>query len=457
LSGKPPSSPLTRLARLGALSTRVAGSYVGRGIAAVFQDDDAKKKALERLHLENASRIVDTMGLLKGAALKLGQTFASLATTLDLPQEVSGILGRLHDQAAPVPWDVVRAEIERELGAPLSQRFSRFDEEPLGTASLAQAHTAALPDGQEVVVKVLHPGIERTVEADLLALRSMLTGARVLAREKAEMDAIFAEIRARLSEELDYAQEAKNIEEFRALWVDEPGLVLPSVHPGWSTARVLTMDRLRGLPIDEFAATAGPAAKLRAGRTLVHLHYRSVLQHRVLHADPHPGNYLFGEDGTVGLLDFGCVKRFDADWMRMYAQAVSIATDRDREPFLALAHEWGILSERSAGADDALWGFCLALSNPYVKGRFQLGSDADDILPRVIESKKSLVLHPEIKVDPHMVFLHRALAGNYVLLRKLGYADDFGAILRHYAGKALAIATSTGTPAASEASVATTP
>ena len=150
--------------------------------------------------------------------MKVGQGLAMASRHLDLPPEVAQQLKKLEKDAEPVPFLSIKEDVERALERPLETAFSRFDEKPLGTASLAQAHRAALPDGTEVVVKVLHRGIDGSVKTDLMALKALFLGSRMLRRDRSEVDAAFAEIEARLTEELDYLQEAANIETFHEQW-----------------------------------------------------------------------------------------------------------------------------------------------------------------------------------------------------------------------------------------------
>ena len=164
------ASKLSRLSKLGALTTRVSSSYLGQAVVGMFQSEANRKEGLDRLHLENAERIVRDLGSLKGAAMKVGQAVAQLSDNLDLPPDVRLVLGKLHDKAEPVPFEQVRARVEEELGGSLDTLFKRFDPNPLGTASLGQAHAATLPDGTEVVVKALHTGIDGSVQADLSTL-----------------------------------------------------------------------------------------------------------------------------------------------------------------------------------------------------------------------------------------------------------------------------------------------
>jgi predicted unusual protein kinase regulating ubiquinone biosynthesis (AarF/ABC1/UbiB family) len=434
----PPKGKLGRLARLSSLTGRVTSSYVGRRVAGVFQDADARQRALERLHLRNAEQIVDTMGHLKGAAMKVGQQFAQLASTIELPPEVQGVLGKLHDDVEPVPWGVVERSMRASLDVPLDSIFADINPEPLGTASLGQAHAAQLKTGEDVVVKVLHDGIEATVGADLGALKALLVTGRVLRRDRSEIDAVFAEIRARLDEELDYLHEAANMGRFGELFRDEPRLRIPSVHPHASSERVLTMERLPGVSLPEFIATADRAARQKAGEMLAELYYRSAFQHRFLHGDPHPGNFLFEPDGTVGLIDFGCVKRLDEYFMADYARCAIAAVDGRRGDALAASKKTGAWQGDDPKAGRKLWRFCEALAHPYRQDEYTLGGPDDDVIKSVSEATAPLLLYPEIRAPAKMLYLHRTLGGSYTIARELVVTLDLGGLLRKYGGMAIA-------------------
>lgn len=426
---------LSRLARLGSLTSRVAGSVVSdrvRDLVGAAREDDRARRVLSR-----AEDVAATLGRLKGAAMKVGQQLAVLAEAVDLPPEVAQALGTLHAEAEPVPFPVIRADLEAELGEPLDAVFAWIDEAPLGTASLAQAHAARLPDGAEVVVKVRHAGVDDSVRTDLLALRGLLVGSRVAQRSKAELDAIFDELRERLEEELDYLQEAANLHAYREVFGDDPRVRIPGVHHAQSTERVIVMDRLHGQPVHDFAATATPAARQRAGQTLAELYYEQAFDHRMLHADPHPGNYLFEEDGTVGILDFGCVKRFDEFWIGAYARAALAVLDRDREAALAACVDLGAWDGGDAGDADALWGFLDAMGTGFRDGRIRL-SEGPSHIEAVRPAARRLVLHPRVRAPRHLIMLHRSLAGLYTLSRTLETELDFGALLRHHAERAVA-------------------
>ena len=424
------STRLGRIARLTSLTGKLSTSYLAERAKGVFRSAEAQQAALDQLQLESAEQVVHVLGRLKGAAMKVGQQIAMAANSLDLPEDVSRVLSKLNNAAEPVAFDEIKAAIEVELGAPLTTLFARFDAEPIGTASLGQAHSAALPDGREVVVKVLHEGVRESVATDLAALKAMLVSSRLLRRDKAEVDAGFEEVRERLEEELDYLQEAANIADFHRVYKDDPRVVVPQVHSKWSTERILTMDRVPGVHVDEFVQSATPEARDRAGQTLAQLYYEMAFKHRMLHADPHPGNYLFSPDGTVGLLDFGCVKRFDEFWIANYARTALAAINNDRQAFLDGMRRIDAWHGNNPQAADAMWAFGDTLAGPYRVGPYVIGGAHDSTLDRLRPVGLRLIRHREVQMPRDVIFLHRTLGGLYTIIRQLVATVDLGTIAR---------------------------
>ena len=440
MAKKTPTSRWGRVARLGGLTTRVTASYLSNRIAGAFQDDEKRKESLKLAHIQNAERIAETMGILKGAAMKVGQTIAVLADGTDLPPEVARILGKLHDSGAPIEFEIIREDVEQELDGTLEELFLEFDPVPLGSASLGQAHAAKMLDGTEVVVKVLHRDIEKSVDSDLKAMKSMMKASRLVKRDQEEVEQVFLEIRDRLEEELDYYKEAANLEYFQAELADMDGIRVPSHFASHSTERVLTMGRLHGVSINDFVENSTPEARHRAASNLVRVFYEMAYKLRALHSDPHPGNYLFEEDGTVGLLDFGCVKRFDPYFMGDYARTGSAAVAGDRKGTLDLARKLGAIKGEDPEAEELLWTLCDIMASPFRKGVYQCGSNEDNLLKQIQKIAPQFLRFPQIQAPRECVYLHRALAGVYQMARKLELEIDFGTLFQEYATHAIGVA-----------------
>jgi len=257
---------------------------------------------------------------LREALTELGPTFIKLGQVLSTRIDLVGLdvaleLRELQTNVPADPPDVVRATIEADLGRPLEEAFSAFELEPLASASVAQAHVAALGDGTEVVVKVQHAGIHAVVAADF----DILDALAAVAEEHDETVALYRprgvvqQLRRTVQGELDLVREATVLDQVRENFAGEDDVLIPRPYPELSGPRVLTMTRLRGRRLDDVAADDSidrEAFALRAARIFVEM----ILRDRLFHADPHPGNVLVetGEDGIrYGILDWGEVGRID--------------------------------------------------------------------------------------------------------------------------------------------------
>ncbi|MFD9906266.1 ABC1 kinase family protein [Streptomyces sp. NPDC059063] len=260
--------------------------------------------------------------------VKLGQL---ISTRRDLlPEPYLEELSRLQDQVSPAPWPEVEETLIAGLGAHPRDVFAEFDRQPLAAASIAQVHTAVLHDGTRVVVKVQRPGIEELVKRDLDIVNRLavtLQGRTSWGRSLGLTD-LARGFAAALNEELDFRIEARNMTAVRmaAEARGDRSVTVPRVHEQLSTARVLVMSRIDGLPLGQAApATAELGEKL--ARTLLTALLNQIMQDGVFHADPHPGNILLLPDGTPALLDFGSVGRIDAG-LRASMAALFLAVDR---------------------------------------------------------------------------------------------------------------------------------
>ncbi|MEU6716623.1 AarF/UbiB family protein [Nonomuraea sp. NPDC046802] len=253
--------------------------------------------------------------------VKLGQV---LSTRRDLlPAEFVEELGRLQDQVAPAPWEQIEPVLTRELGGPVDDVFAEFGRTPLAAASIGQVHLARLHTGESVVVKVQRPGIAAVVAKDLDIVRRLAAtlesrtrwGRSLGLRDLAEGFA------AAIREELDFRVEAANMAAVAAF--DGASVTYPVPFGALCTERVLVMQRLRGRPVTAATREQGP----QLARDLLDCLLRQILVEGVFHADPHPGNLMLLDDGTLGLLDFGSVGRLDAS-IRSALQRFLLAMNR---------------------------------------------------------------------------------------------------------------------------------
>jgi predicted unusual protein kinase regulating ubiquinone biosynthesis (AarF/ABC1/UbiB family) len=292
------------------------------------------------LALETAEDVTETLGTMKGVLMKLGQ----MASYVDdgLSPAARRTLSRLQDSVPPMSPELAAQMITEELGAPPERAFATWDPEPIAAASIGQVHRAITHDGRAVAVKVQYPGIAETIEADLgnvALLRQML---RITAPSQ-DVSALLAELRERVTEELDYRKEARNQQQFADYYHGHPTIGIPRIVGELSTRRVLTSELADGARFAELAGWSQVERDL-AAETIYRFVFRSLYEAHAFNGDPHPGNYLFGGGGRVTFLDFGQVKRFSADEMRpLAAMARHLCVNKDPEAFRRAMEEAGFL------------------------------------------------------------------------------------------------------------------
>ena len=321
-----PASGGRRLLKLAGMTAALAGRYAGHAIANGFRSAEEREHARDKLNAAAGEHLAQTLGELKGAVMKLGQ-IASQAANI-LPAEFAEPLKRLQKEAPPMPFTVIRRQIDRELGK-AAKLIKRIDHKPYAAASIGQVHRALLHDGREVVIKVQYPGVAESCDTDLGQLKLALRMARVVKVDKAVLDDLFEEIRARLHEELDYEQEARNMDLFRAFYADDPRIVIPAVVPELCSKQVLTMILEHGEHLQDAGDNYAPELRNAVALRLFHFMCSSVFELQAVHADPNPGNFACRPDGSLVIYDFGCIKRLEPDSVCAYRDTVRAALAQD--------------------------------------------------------------------------------------------------------------------------------
>lgn len=320
---KRPAAGAKRFIKMAGMTATLATRYAGHAIANSFRSTEAREHARDKLNAAAGAHLAQTLGELKGAVMKLGQLASQAADFL--PREIAEPLKKLQKEAPPMPFAVIRKQIERELGKPLGQLFRELDHKPYAAASIGQVHRGVLHDGREVVVKVQYPGVAASCDSDLKQLKLALRAARLVKVDKAVLDDLFEEIRARLHEELDYAQEARNMELFRTYYADDPMIVVPAIVPELCTSQVLTMFLEPGDALEIVHAEYDQALRDQLALRLFHFMCRSLFGLQAVHADPNPGNFAWRRDGSLVVYDFGCIKRLEPETISAYRGTIRAA------------------------------------------------------------------------------------------------------------------------------------
>jgi predicted unusual protein kinase regulating ubiquinone biosynthesis (AarF/ABC1/UbiB family) len=280
-------------------------------------------------HERRARRLTTVLGGLGPTFIKLAQLFSSRADIL--PEPYLTHIGTLQDQAPPDPWEEVAKVLEEEWGRPVEEIFQEFEKEPLAAASLGQVYRARYA-GKEVAVKVLRPGVEDVVALDLEISFRFLFWLNVLFRNHhiRALTNLVREFSVRVREEMDFRQEAENMEVYRSYFPDEGKVRIPKVFEEYTRRRILVMEYCSGTKIDRLQTRfdSGELDITDIMETLTGLYLRTMMVDGFLHADPHPGNLLVQEDGRIVLLDWGMMLKVPR-WTRESILGLALAVERE--------------------------------------------------------------------------------------------------------------------------------
>jgi predicted unusual protein kinase regulating ubiquinone biosynthesis (AarF/ABC1/UbiB family) len=356
-----PKGRVRRAAKVG----RLAGEQTARGYATkaanLTRSEQGRRAAAERRQMEAAEQIVDVLGQMKGAAMKVGQV-ASFIDTGAFPPEfqerMQEKLAALRDAAPRVSFEQMRKVIESDLGESLEEVFAEFGEEAVAAASIGQVYRARLHDGREVAVKAQYPGVAQAVRSDLQNLGLIM---RVAKRIAPGMDAkaMTRELKERLSEELDYEHEAQSHRAMARAWRGHPFVFVPDVLTRLCSEHVLVTEWVDGIGFEEVRAM-DQGTRDRFGEIVFRFFFGSLYRNGHFSGDPHPGNQMLMADGRVAFLDFGMSKRLSREQVDAEIAAIRAGLDGDAATLHALMAEIGYFDvDDERIAPEALLAQCL--------------------------------------------------------------------------------------------------
>ncbi len=324
--------------RLGKLGFSLVGSYIGYQAQNLLLGEGQRVERQARFHQKASRRVRDELGALKGPAMKLGQLLSMQSGMLS--EEALQELAELQMRAPGMHATLARAQFKSSLGKYPEEMFREFDPEPFAAASLGQVHRAVTREGEKAAVKIQYPAIGSAIENDFNLLRSATFPTQITGHVPV---ALLDEIQRGILEETDYLREADNLEFFGKGLSELEYASVPRVHRELTTDRVLTMSYLEGESFSEMLKRK-PSQSFRdlLGARLIEMYETQLQRLKTVHADHHPGNYLFRPNGGIGLVDFGCVKRISFDVVEMrrcYRHRLWRESEASARRFLA--HEYG--------------------------------------------------------------------------------------------------------------------
>src|SRR5487761_1623215 len=417
-----------RLSRgLAAVRLAVRGGlrYAGSAPRLFAAAGENREQLRNELALQTAEDIATTLGAMKGVMMKLGQ----MASYVDdgLSPGVRRTLSRLQRDAPPMSAELAEAVVAEELGAAPERGFARWDPLPFAAASIGQVHRAITHDGRAVAVKVQYPGIAETIAADLdnvALLRRML---KITAPHQ-DVEALVAELRERVLEELDYRREAENQRLMAAYYDGHPAICVPMVIGELSTRRVVTSELSAGARFSELDGWSQAERDL-AAETIYRFVFRSLYEMHAFNGDPHPGNYLFHGGGRVTFLDFGLVKHFTADELRPLVEMVKhLCVENDPEGFRRAMEDAGFLMPAAPLPTDMIVEHMAVFYDTVRKRgpRTMTGAYASAVTRRFFDFRSPLAAY--VQIPRSYVILQRINLGLFALLGELSATADWRCI-----------------------------
>lgn len=342
---KVPSGRLTRLARLGSMTTSVAGNMAVTRLREAARGNRPSVKDL-LLTPANIHRIADDLARMRGAAMKVGQLL-SMDTGDVLPPELNQIMARLRADADYMPPKQLKVVLNKNWGNDWLLKFERFDVRPLAAASIGQVHRAKTRDGRDMAIKVQYPGVARSIDSDVANVAALIKLSGLLP-SGFELTPYIEEARRQLHEEADYEREGQCLRDFRQLLQDDDAFVIPEYYDDFTTKHVLAMSYVGSQPIED-AVKLDQARRNRIAGNLVTLMLRELFDFRFMQTDPNFANYRFDpQTDRLVLLDFGATRRFQANIVDQYRRLFQMGLAGDRDGLKNLAHEIGFLTPETA-------------------------------------------------------------------------------------------------------------
>jgi predicted unusual protein kinase regulating ubiquinone biosynthesis (AarF/ABC1/UbiB family) len=420
-----PTSKLSRGAVVGKAALRIGASQAKGYLKRKLGSREQTESHQSQTHEETAQILIDALGHLKGVSVKIAQQIA-LGMPF-LPPEYLEKISQSFSGVPPINRALIRKVIRQELGANPEAVFSIFENEPFGAASLGQVHRATYK-GQALAIKVQYPGIAKSIDSDMSMLRFALTR---FAKGQ-NIDHLMEEINGRLREEVDYVAEAENTR-FFGEHLGMEHIIIPKVYDEVSSSKVLGTQFLEGMDFDAFMQS-DPPQDLRDhyAQLIFDSFFVSLYQLRQIHADPNPGNFLFMENGKLGMIDFGCVKRIDEGFLQSFNTLhLSLIDEIAEEEIVRQYIDLRMIDEAPM---EEMLSFYREVIKPldqlYIEifreehYDFKVHTDFSKRGFDTIMTVQQKQLHTVNKLNEEYIFLDRTLLGYYAMFERMGARID---------------------------------
>ncbi|MBT7268343.1 MAG: AarF/ABC1/UbiB kinase family protein, partial [Rhodospirillaceae bacterium] len=352
----------------------------------------------------------DALGGLKGPLMKVAQILSTIPNAL--PQEYADQLAELQSNAPAMGWRFVKRRMAGELGPDWQSKYADFGQDAAAAASLGQVHKATAKDGREIASKLQYPDMQSVVEADLRQLKLVFN---IYRRYDQAIDptAIHGELSARLREELDYIREAKQLRLYAEMLSDEASVHVPEVVDELCGDRLVSMTWLEGTPLLPYIEANGDtASRNQVALNMFRAWYVPLYHYGVIHGDPHLGNYTVRDDGSINLLDFGCIRVFEPSFVRGVIDLYTALKDDDPDLAVHAYETWGF-DNLSQEKIDILNMWAEFVYAPLLEDRIRPIQTGDGTYGRGIARKVREELHKlgGVAPPPEFVLMDRAAIG----------------------------------------------
>jgi predicted unusual protein kinase regulating ubiquinone biosynthesis (AarF/ABC1/UbiB family) len=418
---KIPVSKVKRAAKLVSTGAKIGGNYVKYYAKKVVGNEHAKQDLIE----DNAEDIYKSLSELKGGALKMAQIISMDKGMM--PAAFTEKFAQAQYSAPPLSYPLVVKTFRQNFGKSPSEIFDTFSKHATNAASIGQVHKASL-NGKTFAVKIQYPGVADSVKSDLKLVKPIAM--RMMGVKEKEIKQYLDEVESKLLEETDYKLELKQSIEVGSACKKMDGVFFPNYYPALSGDRILTMDWLEGMHIKEFLKT-NPTQETKnlIGQRLWDLYDFQLNNLKAIHADPHPGNFLFKADGSVGVIDFGCVKRIPEEFYSKYFRLMDdrLLHNSDDE-LMRLFIDLDFITTEDSEEErnmffDVFKNLMQLLTKPFRADEFYFGGDKyyNSVHEYGLElsKRKDLKKAGNARGSKHLVFVNRTYLGLYSLLNEL--------------------------------------